>query len=729
MRITSIENRKTTNLTIKILLFMILFSFCTSTLTKTTNSLNLNKDIILEKLNSGDLSVINKIDIFCFLRFIYENQKLKSLEKFNETLSLKIIIKIYLKVKDQNYKNFPVEKMDEILKIFIIKISENSVQNLHNKFLYRAIFYLIGIYSQYENSDLNFESFNEKIIPIIYKIINKDNNKYRIGTNNSAKYNVLNNCINVFKIFTKRKFFFNNLEKNIKLKELFINIINEYTSIEKFGLKELNNDKDKNIYLSVIDNFFNFYGLDNIMMNYYHKKVFFEIIDYFLENFIKIFNNGTFNDRSYLFMQLFLNRLFENQYYYENINDFDYITNIFSKIANYEFQTTKNEVNSLLIYTIVFYTKNIATFSEEKYSKLIRKFEENIKKYITLINSFQITQENSNYSYGYNKIEKYLYDSNINFENEKFSNPNLINNIKKSFYKYIIKIVLFELEKIDFKVTELHYNYIIQKFLLLGNKELEKYDFKNIMSYKVIKRLEQLNIIFKNLRLSEYIFLTSKDKNFLEFGFLHDLINMNEIRNINIVLKFLENYKYNISKSINSYIDSKFFINLSYYIKNLVGKLDLEKNLTNYFLEKLNRLLGFETEIKEFVDNKNEKDFKKLSIVKFLYSIKESKLENLKNLEELNDENFKVFMINFVNDFKKLYDYYDTKNNYSNEFKETVYIDFREIFNTKNSTQKIFWRKTDKTNTIYNYFMTIFPFFDINHINEYESKLKKQRIE
>ena len=111
MQMTSKNQRKITNTMKNLFLFVLLIGFVTSTSNTTDINPNLNGDIILEKLNSGDLSVINKIDIFCFLRFIYENQKLKSLEKFNETLSLKIIIKIYLKVKDQNYKNFPVKKM------------------------------------------------------------------------------------------------------------------------------------------------------------------------------------------------------------------------------------------------------------------------------------------------------------------------------------------------------------------------------------------------------------------------------------------------------------------------------------------------------------------------------------------------------------------------------------------------------------------------------------------
>ena len=214
----------------------------------------------------------------------------------------------------------------------------------------------------------------------------------------------------------------------------------------------------------------------------------------------------------------------------------------------------------------------------------------------------------------------------------------------------------------------------------MGPKELEKKFFKKIISYNVLKQLEKFNIKLKNLGLSEYINLTTTDKNSLEFLFLHEMINMNEIDIRYLVLNFLENYKDNILKPTDNFKDVEFFIVLSFHIINLVKKLDMEKNLKNSYLEKLNKLLEFESETQEFIENNNGKDFKKLFIVKFIYSIKESDLKILDNLKELNKENFKVLMNNFIDNFKKLDIFYDTETNNNSVFRKTVFADFKKIF-------------------------------------------------
>ena len=118
----------------------------------------------------------------------------------------------------------------------------------------------------------------------------------------------------------------------------------------------------------------------------------------------------------------------------------------------------------------------------------------------------------------------------------------------------------------------------------MGPKELEKKFFKKIISYNVLKQLEKFNIKLKNLGLSEYINLTTTDKNSLEFLFLHEMINMNEIDIRYLVLNFLENYKDNILKPTDNFKDVEFFIVLSFHIINLVKKLDMEKNLKNSYL-------------------------------------------------------------------------------------------------------------------------------------------------
>ena len=239
---------------------------------------------------------------------------------------------------------------------------------------------------------------------------------------------------------------------------------------------------------------------------------------------------------------------------------------------------------------------------------------------------------------------------------------------------------MFELKKNSFRVKEFHKNDIILNFLSLNPKELEKYNLKNIISNDVIKLIEQFNKLYENLGQSEYINLISINKNFLDFAFLYDMVNMNEIYNRNLVFKFYENYKKNISKPIHNFKDIEFFIVSIFSIMNLSKKLDLDENLKNSYLENLNKLLEFETEIQEFIDNNDGKDFKKLIIAKFIYYIKESDLKILGDLKELNKENYKVFMNNFIDNFKKLDLFYDIETNNNSVFRKTVYADFKKIF-------------------------------------------------
>ena len=463
--------------------------------------------------------------------------------------------------------------------------------------------------------------------------------------------NFLRKFIDLLQTFTNNKNFFFNLVKNVELRKLFLNILNEYIIYEMDMEYKYN-------YSYLIIKFLNYYDLADIDKDDTYKKVYFEIIDCFLENFIEILKNRTTKNISFQYMQIFIEMLFQNKYYLKNITNLETLTKTFENIEI----SGPNIANNLSIYTIIIYTKYIATISEEnieKNSKLIEFFEKNIKKYIEVIKSLEITNENNIYSF--NIIIKYLYNLNFYFEIEKFNNSILIKNIKKSFYAWITKIVIFELEKIDFKIENFHKNHIICSFLSLSPQKLVKNNFKNIISNKAIKRFIKINKILKDSESSKFINLTTSDKNFLEFVFFYEFINMNKIENSNLILEFLENYKDNISKSINNYKDAEFFIVLSFYIMNLVKKLDMEKNFKNNYLEKLNNFLEFKAEIHKFFDNKNIKYFKKSFTANFINAIINSDLKIFEKLEKLNEEKFKVLIINLIDNFFELDDFYSRK--------------------------------------------------------------------
>ena len=383
-----------------------------------------------------------------------------------------------------------------------------------------------------------------------------------------TKNNFLKNGVLIFKIFTQKKIFFLNLAKNKELKKIFINIINEYIN---FVIKE---KEDKKNYKIVIDNLMKFYRFQDICKDNSYKKVYFEIIDCFLRNYTKNLDIESLNIGSIIYMQKFLNRLFSNKFYLENITDFDIITKTFEKIANFEFNIAKNGLNIISTYIIEFYIKFIATIPIENFEKnsiLIKTFEVNINKFLKLIIKLIKNSENSiNNKITYYVINKILYNPNINFQNDKFNNKEFVKNIENTFQKYIEKIVMLELIKIGFDVTKINKIYILNNFLYKDYKILEKYNFKNIFINKVIKILEKFYKKSKDRKLSENIYLEIEDKKFLEFVFLYDFIDIKNEKTRILVFNFLEIYSYKISRSTNNIEDLEFFIILSFSITNLV---------------------------------------------------------------------------------------------------------------------------------------------------------------
>ena len=698
MQITSIKQTKTYNL-IRLLLFIILISFSTSTTENTNIYSNLSCDIILKKLFSGDLSVIENKAGFLIsmiedeINEIYEK---KTLEYFNKTLTFRLINLINNNISS-NYEVMQMIKINEILDILILKISEISKLYIYDNFFFEeSILNLIYIYSNNKKNNLNFENFNNKIIPIINKILDKMNNECKNDINNITEYNFFNDCIDLFKILSKNEIFFSNLKNNQKLKKMFINMIDRYI---RFLIKNKKNFIHDSI---IINNFFNKFILEIIKSNDSYKKIYFEIIECFLDNFNQIINTETLTTRSNDLIKCFLENLFINQFYFENLNNNEILLNIFKKITDIELNKNKKKVNKHSIYTIKFYIEYIAIIFE-KNSKLIRIFEQNINEIITYINSFEINSKHFYFHrYSYYELNNYLYHSKINLENNKFNNPNLIHNLKKCFYEYITKIFIFELDNIDYKVTEFRKNFTIYNLLSKNSIELENYNLKNIISYKVIQILEQFHKKHENQKFLESINFTIKEKNLLKFAFAYKFIDIHNEKTQNLLLKFLKIYYYKVSKSVNNVEDIELYIVLSFYITNLVEKLDMDESSKNNFFVKIKNFT-FETEIQEFINKIDGKNFKKLSIVKFIHAIKETDLKILENLEELNKENFKKIMINLIDYFKKLdYFYYKNKNI---EFFKIFYKDFMEIFNyklekkffdnDKNKTIIFYWSKNE----------------------------------
>ena len=113
----------------------------------------------------------------------------------------------------------------------------------------------------------------------------------------------------------------------------------------------------------------------------------------------------------------------------------------------------------------------------KKFGEIIGNLEKNLQLLIKNINDYIINSDSDKFHQtNYNTIENYLYNSNINFENDNFNNQELVKEIKKTFENYIEKIVLFKLEKISYNITEIYKCDYLKNFLSKDHKILEKYN-------------------------------------------------------------------------------------------------------------------------------------------------------------------------------------------------------------------------------------------------------------
>ena len=724
MQILRTRQTKTSNIFRNLLLFFLFFGFSFSNPGKTNINPNPDKEKFLEMLKIGDMSFLeNKEDFLC-LTSIIENEKnviirKKSLEDFNNTVIYILTSLTYEKFLN-NRENFPKKEINRLLNIIFKKISEISKYK-NNEFFEKTILNLTGIYSIIENNDLILRNFDKKIFPIINKITFKKNKKNKI----LMKY------IIKFIDLTRNKNLYYNLAKNKKLKKFFINIINEYISLEIDIERYMDN------YSILIDNFLNYYKLANIDNDKTLKNVYFEIIDCFLENYIKILKDRNIKNICIINMQCFHYRLFQNQYYLENVTSLKKITKFLGKMANFRLKISNSRAY-ICKFTIYFYTNYIATISEEnqkKFNKIIKIFEENMSKYIELINEFIKKPEYSFYNQtNYFKTIIILNNINMNYENDKFiNNSKLVEKINKTLINYIEKIVISEYNKI-YSLVNLFKNDLLKSFYVKDHLLLKKYDFKKM--YRVIVREALINFYetSEDKKLPENISSELEyKKKFLKWVFLFEIIDMGDEEISNLVFRFLKNYSNKFSISVNKVKDFEFYIFLNCSISNLVKKLDMNENTKNIYLKKINKF-SFGKEIDEFIEkHKIKKNLKieEIFIIKYINAIIDSKNKILEDLEILlNEEDFYSIMINFIDNLKKLDKFYDTETNNNSEFRKTYHIFKNNIFYHKivenssehnsNNIPIFYWGKTKRRKKIFEYFEKIF-IFNSDSENELES--------
>ena len=164
--LTSRTKKTTTNNILRhLLLFAVLIGFSFSNLNIANINSNKNKETILKKLESRGMSFLeNEKDFLCLISMI-NNKEIKSLKIFNNTLTIKLTEVIYKKVLI-NYENLPIEKINTLLKIIIIKISKIPQKKIYYHYFGEGFLNLIEMYFNNNYTQLNF---NRKIT--IVKII------------------------------------------------------------------------------------------------------------------------------------------------------------------------------------------------------------------------------------------------------------------------------------------------------------------------------------------------------------------------------------------------------------------------------------------------------------------------------------------------------------------------------------------------------------------------------
>ena len=274
-----------------------------------------------------------------------------------------------------------------MLEICIENINELSkLNNFNNPDYNYTICHLIFIYCNNRYKYLNSEYFNKKIIPIIYKIIDKEifefnhninvltktnsiinkiHNKEKYGQinfiNNSPRWKFLKDCIGLFSILNRSDIFYTNLADNIKLKKLFINIIDEYIT---FLIIE-------NDFIKVYD-FITYFSNNSILEfienNSSYKKVFLKLIDHYFQNFKE--NSLFYENTQYIFpfIKIFLTKYLQNTINYIKKKDLDVLSNIFNNITDFLSYKYSN-LYSVSLYTIEIYTDYILTIPKENIKK------------------------------------------------------------------------------------------------------------------------------------------------------------------------------------------------------------------------------------------------------------------------------------------------------------------------------------------------------------------------
>ena len=151
MQTTSIKQQKIINIIINLFLFVLFIGFVASTPIIIRENPNSNKNI-LNKLYSGDLSVLANENNVLILRYMIENEKneiikKKSFKDFKKTFIFKFINTIKYKFIGIDFEIISVQEINRMLEICIENINELSkLNNFNNPDYNYTICHLIFIY-------------------------------------------------------------------------------------------------------------------------------------------------------------------------------------------------------------------------------------------------------------------------------------------------------------------------------------------------------------------------------------------------------------------------------------------------------------------------------------------------------------------------------------------------------------------------------------------------------
>ncbi len=259
------------------------------------------------------------------------------------------------------------------------------------------------------------------------------------------------------------------------------------------------------------------------------------------------------------------------------------------------------------------------------------------------------------------------------YEPSKYLNENLFN--KTRYYQSDQSI------QQNLTFAEKNYTYLIESDNPYQDIEYEileqigSEDYQKIDKINIFETISETNIFYDKFIFKKNIQNTKNSLNFLSLDFNSDIPNLKVGDDKNSKIDCYVNYTgLNYSVKTDEILDNNFYKNvINFYSINIVTY----KNKNGVYIKKyIEGVLKNETEITQYINNKDDLDISKLKISKILPSFLYKKYY----LFLIDDTNSNIYMLRINSDDSILIDYSNNVNNFSLDYLFTFKKDQIDIF-------------------------------------------------